>query len=655
MRKITWIVALIFIFSGIAIAGPRERLFRAHDADSLIDLDESDVAVIELESQPSSGRTWYPGKSLGRHVRIIAREFESDNPGMLGATGVEKIYIVGKAKGRSDLKFEYRRSYEKSAQRSVRFRFNAKAKFKDDLLGVYKAVDTEPMETKYESQSTLSDPLLGLPSSYNWCTANGGCTPIKNQGQCGGCWSFATQGPLENWIKAKDGVTVDLSEQYLISCNDEGWGCSKGGYWAHDYNLNKKVSGETEAGAPLESTMPFQGKDTSCNNKPHAKAYKISSWGWASGRPYASATRDQIKQAIYDHGPVTTAVCANSSFSSYSGGVFTGGWFGCYTVNHGVLLVGWDDNSSCWILRNSWGPEWGESGYMRIGYGVSQVGTDVTYVVYPGGQSGSSSSSSSNSSSSSSGGTSGCQEYTATNSSHVSAGRAYTQTVSDGCGSTTYYYAVGSNANLGTSGSTTTTLYTQNGGQTYYVGSCSGSSSNSSSSTSSSTSGSSSSSSSSSSGGCDGDITPTPTPDPGGDSGEANVTTTFQAENASIVSGIVESEHTGYTGFGYANTDNAAGNYLEFVVTTTQAASYQLTFRYAVDSGNRYGSIQVNGSTVVSNIDFNGTGTWTNWVNASANVNLIYGTNTIRLVAQQSGGLPNVDKMDVYGYAVTGN
>ncbi len=158
------------------------------------------------------------------------------------------------------------------------------------------------------------------------------------------------------------------------------------------------------------------------------------------------------------------------------------------------------------------------------------------------------------------------------------------------------------------------------------------------------------------SGGCNStDPTPTPDPgtDPGTDPGQANVTTTFQAENAVVVSGAVETEHSGYTGSGYVNTDNAAGSYIEFSLTAPQADAYELTFYYAAESGNRYGSIQVNGSTVVANIDFNGTGSWTTWGTASATVNLNAGDNTIRLRAEQSGGLANIDKMDVYGYAVT--
>lgn len=135
--------------------------------------------------------------------------------------------------------------------------------------------------------------------------------------------------------------------------------------------------------------------------------------------------------------------------------------------------------------------------------------------------------------------------------------------------------------------------------------------------------------------------------------GTPDVTTTFQAENAVIVSGSVESENSGFTGSGYANTDNSFGNYIEFTIVATQSAPYDLIFTYALASGNRYASIQVNGSTEVSGIDFYETGAWTTWQSSSATVNLDAGGNTIRLVAEQAEGLANIDRMDVYGYAVT--
>lgn len=142
---------------------------------------------------------------------------------------------------------------------------------------------------------------------------------------------------------------------------------------------------------------------------------------------------------------------------------------------------------------------------------------------------------------------------------------------------------------------------------------------------------------------------PTPTPDPG----TSDRITTFQAEDALTVSGAVESEYPGYTGSGYVNTDNAPGNYIEFTLTTTQADAYDLTFYYALESGNRYASIQVNGTTVWPNIDFFATGAWTTWGTAFATINLNAGDNTIRLTAEQADGLANIDKMEVYGPEVT--
>ncbi|MBC8249470.1 MAG: protease inhibitor I42 family protein, partial [Anaerolineales bacterium] len=252
----------------------------------------------------------------------------------------------------------------------------AEGAYVDDI--VLHKVTGQPTTPTPTSTTTPGTPGT-LPSAFDW-RDHGGVTSVKNQGSCGSCWAFGTVGPLEANIKIKDGVEKNLAEQYLLSCNTDGWDCG-GGWWAHDYHKNKIPPGEPDAGAVYEADFPYVAWDAPCNPS-HTHHEKISSWafiGSESGVPSTGA----IKQAIYDHGPVSAAVCVNSAFQSYSSGVFLGP--GCTDINHAIVLVGWDDNqgtNGVWILRNSWSSGWGESGYMRIGYGISMVGYSANYVIY---------------------------------------------------------------------------------------------------------------------------------------------------------------------------------------------------------------------------------------------------------------------------------
>ena len=227
-------------------------------------------------------------------------------------------------------------------------------------------------EARYGSLNITRD----LPARFDWRDYDG-VTPVRSQGSCGSCWAFATIGPLESAILINDGVSVDLSEQWLVSCNSEGWGCG-GGWWAHDYHMWKTdPCGGT--GAVLESSFPYRASNADCDC-PYEHAYLIDDWAFVPGGDIPSAAA--IKQAIYDYGPVCVAICVNSAFQSYDGGVFDSNGT---DINHGVTLVGWDDNQGSegvWFLKNSWGPSWGEGGYMRIEYGANSVGYAATYVIY---------------------------------------------------------------------------------------------------------------------------------------------------------------------------------------------------------------------------------------------------------------------------------
>ncbi|MEU4765678.1 glycosyl hydrolase 53 family protein [Actinosynnema sp. NPDC023794] len=126
-------------------------------------------------------------------------------------------------------------------------------------------------------------------------------------------------------------------------------------------------------------------------------------------------------------------------------------------------------------------------------------------------------------------------------------------------------------------------------------------------------------------------------------------TSRYEAESApAVCGGAVASNHTGYTGTGFCDTTNAVGSAVQFAVTATTAGTATLTFRYANGSGaNRPGDVSVNGSVAQAGVAFDATSAWTTWATRSLTVQLDAGSNTVRLAATTSGGLGNVDHLDV--------
>lgn len=216
------------------------------------------------------------------------------------------------------------------------------------------------------------------PDRYDWRTLDG-CTSVKAQGNCGSCWAFSTVGAFECNILIKDGVEVDLSEQYLVSCNHHGWSCGGGGF-AHRYHLRTKDPCD-DYGAVLEGDFYYQASDVPCQC-PYDHPYVLDGWAYIDDSVDIPDT-DSIKRAIMEYGPVSVGVWVSSTFSAYNGGVYTGG--PASDINHAVVLVGWDDDQGpegVWFLRNSWGTMWGEYGYMRIAYGANAVGWRANWVDY---------------------------------------------------------------------------------------------------------------------------------------------------------------------------------------------------------------------------------------------------------------------------------
>lgn len=354
------------------------------DVGSHVSLRANQVLTIRLEAKPSTGYEWSP---TDFNADVLAQDSVStpQYEGLSERLGapvrqVLRFYCVGV--GHSTLALAYRRPWQRNVPPAATFTASVEclAPLRADLV----PMPTEPVPPSPVPSGTAEPDAaaLSLPSHFNWCEMYF-CPTIRDQGECGACWAFGTVGVLEIAIGIRDGILKDLSEQYLISCNTDDWGCD-GGRWAHDYHWWKPGRNQTAAGAVYESDFPYQGWNASC---PYAYPHheKISDWSYVDGAEEAVPTVSTLKQAISTYGPVAATVCAGNAFHNYSGGIFgvdESGVCSNYPVNHGVILTGWDDTQGIWYLRNSWGTGWGENGWMRIRYGTSRIGYLATYVLY---------------------------------------------------------------------------------------------------------------------------------------------------------------------------------------------------------------------------------------------------------------------------------
>ncbi len=336
---------------------------------------------IALDSNPSTGYGWQVSQIDPSRLQESAPPALTSETNLLGAPLRESITVDALQDGSTGLTLVYGRPWETSSS-SVRHVSLQSAQL--DALTDF-TNPTPPAHIAMPVESPAHAPVVSapqtLPASFDWRTQST-LPPVRDQGSCGACWAFATVGAMETNMAIKTGSSADLSEQYLVSCNRDGWGCG-GGWWAHDYHVSESGQHSNPPGAVLESDLPYIAADTTCSAT-YSHPYQLNSWHYV-GNSYSIPSVTAIKQAIYSYGPVAAAVCAGPGFQGYRGGVFTGddsATCGSSLVNHAIVLVGWNDTDNTWILRNSWGSRWGESGYMRLVRNSSNVGFAANYVVY---------------------------------------------------------------------------------------------------------------------------------------------------------------------------------------------------------------------------------------------------------------------------------
>jgi C1A family cysteine protease/predicted secreted protein len=372
-----WLVAQAGCAAQEPAAATSFRVARLEDSGGRASLSQEDLLAVELEARPSAGYTWNVAALDTNVLTLAGREHVSAE--VLGGVDLERLLFKGVSAGTTSLTLVYNRPWEEPDPGDATYTLVV------DVQGPYTGSYTEPLPEVATRSALLGDDAGAdgtMPSRFNLCDPGDGsyskCTPIKNQGSCGGCWAFATAGVFENLLYFADpSVAPDLSEQYLISCNKEGYSCAMGGLASFGYYVNKyKSPPETAAGAVYEADFPFKGKDGSCGSSAHTHHETLTGF---SRIARGLATVSDIKKALMTSGPVWTSVCADDAFSNYrytgQSSIYRGK---CSSINHAVIIVGWDDNNGdgYWFLRNSWGARWGDKGYMRIAYGASKVGTD---------------------------------------------------------------------------------------------------------------------------------------------------------------------------------------------------------------------------------------------------------------------------------------
>ncbi|XP_010928804.1 cysteine protease XCP1 [Elaeis guineensis] len=225
----------------------------------------------------------------------------------------------------------------------------------EEFKATYLGLRTALPERRDASSNFRYEDSTDLPKSVDW-RKKGAVTHVKNQGQCGSCWAFSTVAAVEGINQIVTGNLTSLSEQELIDCNTDNNGCNGG---LMDYAFSFIVS---NGGLHTEEDYPYLMKEGTCEEK-RAKLEAVTITGYED---VPENSEESLLKALA-HQPVSVGIEASGrDFQFYSGGVFDGH---CGDeLDHGVAAVGYGTSrgQDYIIVKNSWGPRWGEKGYIRM-------------------------------------------------------------------------------------------------------------------------------------------------------------------------------------------------------------------------------------------------------------------------------------------------
>ncbi|KAH9663713.1 putative cysteine protease RD21B [Citrus sinensis] len=223
-------------------------------------------------------------------------------------------------------------------------------------LGTRSDAKRRLMKSKVASQRYAFKAGDELPESVDW-REKGAVNPVKDQGSCGSCWAFSTVAAVEGINKIVTGELISLSEQELVDCDRKiNAGCNGG---LMDYAFQFIIQ---NGGMDSEQDYPYLGAENKCDpSRRNAKVVSID--GYEDVSPFDEMS---LKKAVADQ-PVSVAIEAGGrAFQHYESGVFTGECGSA--LDHGVVAVGYgtENGVDYWLVRNSWGSDWGENGYVKL-------------------------------------------------------------------------------------------------------------------------------------------------------------------------------------------------------------------------------------------------------------------------------------------------
>jgi C1A family cysteine protease len=223
------------------------------------------------------------------------------------------------------------------------------------------------LDDKITSITHTSEIIGKLPDSVDW-TSTGAVTSVKDQGQCGSCWSFSTTGALEGAYFNKYKISQSFSEQQLVDCDNrrnggKDMGCS-GGLMDNAFSWISK-----KGGLCSENDYPYVSGNTKETGTCQTSCKLVKNSGISNFIDILPSSDEEMMKAL-SLNPVSIAIEADQrEFQLYKSGVFTGK---CGTkLDHGVLAVGYGylEGEDFYLVKNSWSTTWGDKGYIKLGRG----------------------------------------------------------------------------------------------------------------------------------------------------------------------------------------------------------------------------------------------------------------------------------------------